>query len=142
MKIYLGIILVTGEHLICTREIPFQCNLCNKAIKNPYHCNLCDGDFLFIMDSSVPGQDTPHSPDARLARRTGPSRNEMGLAYHSQYDGIAHWPIFTESEPCVECNRDTNMCYIKCNISLCLKNNGENNCVINCFYHFHTTPKD
>ena len=94
------------------------------------------------MASLVPSADTPHSPNARLARRTGRSSNSMGLAFHCQYDGIGHWSNYTETESCVECKRDTNTHCIKCGTPPCTKYNGENNCIINCFYHFHNTPKD
>ena len=66
----------------------------------------------------------------------------MGLAFHCQYDGIAHWPKYISTDSCVECQRETNVHCIKCETPLCIKYNGEENCVINCFYHYHTTPKD
>ena len=78
------------------------------------------------MASLAPGADTPYSPNARIpiAKKTGKSRNCMGLAFHFQYDGIGHWPNYTSTDSCIECKRETNTCCIKCETPLCIKYNG------------------
>ena len=90
----------------------------------------------FIMSSFVPGKNTPWSPNARLARRTGGQRK----AFLSRYVGADHMPNYCSTKSCIECNRDTNVYCILCNTPLCITANGSGNCFINCFAHFHTPP--
>ena len=95
------------------------------------------------MASLVPSAVTPYSPNARIpiAKKTGKSRNSMGLAFHCQYDGIGHWPNYTSTDSCVECKRETNTRCIKCETPLCIKHNGEENCVVNCFITTTQPPR-
>ena len=85
------------------------------------------------MASFVTGKDTPWSPNARLARRTEGQQK----AFLSRYVGADHMPIHCSTNSYIECNRDTNVYFILCNIPLCITANGSGN---NCFINFHTPP--